>query len=75
MSATELLAAALKLPPAEREALANQILDTLGPPDTGTDARTDAEFEAELNRRRDEARRDPSVMIPWEEVRKGLWEG
>lgn len=66
----ELLAAALKLTPDERNELAEQLLDSLDPADTGIDAMTDEEFKAELDRRAAEAERDPSVMIPWEEVRK-----
>jgi putative addiction module component (TIGR02574 family) len=30
----------------------------------------DEEFAAELDRRAEEARRDPSVVIPWEQVRE-----
>lgn len=72
---TELLAAALKLSPEEREALAERLWDSLGPPDTGIDAMSEAELEVELNRRREEARRDPSVMVPWEEVKRKLLAG
>ena len=71
-TAAEVLSAALKLSPEEREDLAEQLFDSLDGPGNAIDAMTDAEFEAELARRREEARRDPSVMIPWEEVRREL---
>lgn len=71
----ELLAAALKLPPDEREALAERLWASLDPPGTGIDEMTDEELKAELDRRAEEAERDPSVMIPWEEVRKRALEG
>lgn len=72
MSSTvaDLLAAALKLPPEERQELADRLLDSLDPPDTGIDPMTDAEFEAELKRRMEESDRDPTVRIPWEQVRE-----
>jgi putative addiction module component (TIGR02574 family) len=66
----ELLAAALKLPPEERQELADRLLDSLDPPASAIDRMTDAEFEAELTRRMDESDRDPSVRIPWEQVRE-----
>jgi putative addiction module component (TIGR02574 family) len=72
MSSTvaDLLAAALALPPEEREELATRIFDSLDPPASAIDRMTDAEFEAELTRRMDESDRDPSVRIPWEQVRE-----
>lgn len=65
----ELLAAALTLSPVEREELAGRLWDSLDPP-PDVDATTEEEFFAELDRRAEEARRDPSVMIPWEQVRE-----
>jgi hypothetical protein len=38
-------------------------------PVLSTDYMTEEEFVAELNRRAEEAERDPSVCIPWEVVR------
>ncbi len=69
---TELLAAALKLSPDEREDLAEQLWDSLDAPGSAVDEMTDAELEAELNRRRDESLRDPSAAVPWEEVRRHM---
>ena len=66
----DLLAAALKLPPEDREALADHFRDSLDPPGSDIDRMTDAEFEAELNRRAAESDRDPSSRIPWEQVRE-----
>ncbi len=68
-TSAELLAAALKLPPAEREELAERLLDSL---DDGhcVDDMTDDELKAELDRRHAEFLADPSVGIPWEEVQR-----
>ena len=73
-TSAELLDAALKLPPAEREELAERLLDSL---DDGrsVDDMTDDELKAELDRRHAESLADPSVLIPWEEVRKRIAEG
>jgi len=65
--ATELLTAVLKLGDGERSELAERIWDSLEP--AGSDGIADEEFEAELNRRYEEARRDPTVLIPWDTVR------
>jgi putative addiction module component (TIGR02574 family) len=73
-AAADLLAAALKLSPEDREELVGELWDSLDPPESDIDRMTDEEFEAELNRRREESRRDPSVMIPWEEVQRQLQE-
>ncbi len=73
-AAAELLAAALKLSPEEREDVAEELLHSLEPPESDIDRMTDEEFEAELNRRAEELRRDPSAGIPWEEARRQLFE-
>lgn len=65
----ELLAAALKLPPAEREQLADRLLDSLEEGPT-VDDMTDDELKAELDRRHAEYLADPSVGIPWEDVQR-----
>lgn len=67
--ADELLAQILRLPEEEQEELVERLLDALGPPPSAIDLMTDEEFAAELERRAEEARRDPSVLIPWEQVR------
>jgi len=69
-TAAEVLSAALKLSPEEREHLAEQLFESLERPGNAIDEMTDVEFEAELARRIEEAERDPSVMIPWEQVRE-----
>ena len=66
----ELLAAALTLSPAEQEELADRLWDHLDPPPADIDAMTEEEFAAELDRRHAEYLRDPSVGIPWEQVRE-----
>jgi putative addiction module component (TIGR02574 family) len=68
-TAQAILAAALSLPDLEREEVAEHLLESLPPPD-GYEEVTEEEFFAELERRREEAERDPSVLIPWEEVQR-----
>lgn len=60
------LDAALRLPDDDREALAERLWETLGE----DESEEDAEFAAELERRAAEAERDPSVLMPWEQVRE-----
>ncbi|HVK13183.1 MAG TPA: addiction module protein [Gemmataceae bacterium] len=67
--ADELLAKILRLPDEEQTELVERLLDALGPPESAIDRMTDEEFAAELARRAEEARRDPSVLIPWDQVR------
>jgi putative addiction module component (TIGR02574 family) len=64
-TATELMDAAPKLPPADREELAERLLDSLP-------LAADEEFAAELRRRMAESDRDPSARIPWAQVRE-MW--
>jgi len=68
----EILNAALKLSPEERESVVEQLIESLDGPGNPIDAMNDEEFEAELNRRHEEARRDPSSLIPWEEVKRRM---
>jgi putative addiction module component (TIGR02574 family) len=65
---TELLTAAMALSPAEREELADSLWASLDPPDAFA-GMTEDEFVAELNRRAAELKSDPSLGVPWEEVR------
>ncbi len=66
---SELLASALLLSPEEREELADCLWDSLEPPDPHADM-TEDEFAAELERRHQEFQRDPSLGVPWEEVKR-----
>jgi putative addiction module component (TIGR02574 family) len=68
--ATQLLAELLALPADEREELLDQTCEALGPPDY--EEISEAEFAAEVARRAEECRRDPSAVVPWEEVRRQL---
>jgi putative addiction module component (TIGR02574 family) len=61
--------AALALSEDERVLLVQRLLDTLPP---GACQYTEDELAEELDRRAEEARRDPSALIPWEEVRRRL---
>jgi putative addiction module component (TIGR02574 family) len=65
----ELLAEVLRFPADEQEEFIERLLDAVGPPPSDIDRMTDEAFAAELERRAEEARRDPSVLIPWEQVR------
>ena len=67
---TTLLAEAMNLPEGEREQLAYALLDSLDGSPSNIDAMTDEEFKAELDRRQEEFLRDPSVGVPWEEVKR-----
>jgi putative addiction module component (TIGR02574 family) len=73
--AAELLAEAVKLSEEDRAELADQLLESIEPTGTELVHLTEEEFAAELERRHQEFLRDPSVGIPWEEVkRRGLRE-
>jgi putative addiction module component len=61
-----ILAAALALPEAERAWLADQLDESL----EIEDLQADADLLAELKRRADEAKRDPTVLAPWSEVQR-----
>lgn len=66
-----ILKAALSLPEAERELLIEDLIESL-PPDT--ESLSDEEMLAELERRRAEVEQGLVKPIPWEEVRRHLWE-
>ena len=65
---SELLTSALVLSPTEREELADCSWDSIGSADDYA-GMTEEEFVAELNRRAAELRADPSLGVPWDEVR------
>jgi putative addiction module component (TIGR02574 family) len=65
MSATEILANVRKLRPEERRVIAEALLDELEPEES-------PEFIAELERRAEDALKNPDDCIPWEEVRADL---
>jgi putative addiction module component (TIGR02574 family) len=67
--ADEILAEVLRFPADVRDEFIERLLDAAEPPPSHIDRMTDDEFAAELDRRAEEARRDPSVLIPWEQVR------
>jgi putative addiction module component (TIGR02574 family) len=63
----------VKLSEEDRAELADQILESINPNGTELVHLTEEEFAAKLERRHQEFLRDPSVGIPWEEVkRRGL---
>lgn len=59
--------AALALPEMERALLADKLYESLLP---DHEALTDEQLFVELERRHEEAQRDPSVLIPWAELEK-----
>ena len=65
-AAKALLELAKTLAPEERAMLAEQLLETLDP---DSDAEIEAAWAAEVASRAEEAERDPSVLVPWTEVR------
>jgi len=62
----------LKLPVAERIDLAMALWDSIAEPELQAHLPLTPEQAAELDRRLDEHRRDPSSAIPWEEVQRRL---
>lgn len=70
---TELFAAALKLNSSDREELATMLYDSL---DTaGIEDLSEEEFHAELIRRSEESRKDPSSVVSLEELKRRLGDG
>ncbi|HEY3855925.1 MAG TPA: addiction module protein [Verrucomicrobiae bacterium] len=65
MSATEILAKARELPPEERREIVEALLGDL-------ELDESPEFIAELERRAEEARKNPDDSVPWEQVRANL---
>lgn len=67
----ELLKAALRLGERERSELVDRIQESMdSSAGSDIDAMTDVEFEAEIKRRHEEYLRDPSVGVPWEDVKR-----
>lgn len=72
MSATELLNAVLQLPIEDRRELIQKACESLGDDfaEDGWLFADSPEFVAEIERRMDEAERDPSCLSDWEDVRE-----
>ena len=66
-----LLQELLQLTPAERIQLAEDLWDSISEDSSNLPPLTEEE-RAELKRRLEEHRRDPSTAVPWEEVRARL---
>jgi putative addiction module component (TIGR02574 family) len=62
--------AALALSEDERFLLVERLLESLPPPRSQIDDLADDEFDAELDRRAEELKRDPSQGVPWQDVFK-----
>jgi putative addiction module component (TIGR02574 family) len=69
---SDLLAELLKLSPAERIQLAEDLWDSVAADPEGLPPLSDAQ-RAEIERRVSEHRRDPSSAVTWDEVRARLW--
>jgi putative addiction module component (TIGR02574 family) len=65
-----LLAEALKLSNPERQELVDGLLNSIDSESSDIDSLSEEDFEKELNRRHEEFLRDPSVGIPFEEVKR-----
>lgn len=63
-----LLTAVLALPNSERVLLLDELLGPGRP--AGFEELDDESLEAELDRRYEEYRRDPSTAVPWSEIRR-----
>jgi len=66
---SELLKAAMKLPPEGRAALAGALIDSL---EEGVDSSAESEWEAEIWRRLKEIDLGNIKMIPWAEAREKI---
>jgi putative addiction module component (TIGR02574 family) len=64
----ELLRKALALPPADRAALANTLLDSL----ETTDESVQAAWDEEVARRIQDLKAGKAVTVPWEELQREL---
>ena len=65
----EILKAALCLSETERLQLVDCLMETLPPENPDL---SEEEFAAELERRHLEALRDPTVLVPWSELKREL---
>ena len=70
----EIRAAAMRLTEEERGELAEMLWESLdgdgpGGPHLSLDGVTGEELHRELERRAEEARKDPTASLPWEQVR------
>lgn len=69
---TSNLSELLKLTPAERIQLAQDLWDSIPEEEPEVLALTEEEYQ-ELNRRLADHERDPSTALAWEDVRARLW--
>jgi len=66
-AAHDLLEEAKRLPAEDRAMVAERLLETLDPEG---DVDVEAAWLAEVSARAEEARRDPSVLVEWADVKK-----
>ena len=67
--ASQVLSDALGLPEPDRVRIVQQLLETLLPDEP---ALADDELEAELDRRLQEFRQDPTAAVPWSELKREI---
>jgi len=71
---TEKIMAEIELLPKDEQAfIAGRILDNLNEQDSAFDPEVEAAWEKEIARRIEEIDSGKAELIPWEEVRKQLW--
>lgn len=66
---SNLLYEVLQLSETDRSELTERLLESFDHLRSDLDRTTDTEFRTELDRRQEEARNDPSILIPWDQVR------
>jgi putative addiction module component (TIGR02574 family) len=69
-NARDVLATALQLPEEDRAAVAEELLASFDPELGKSDPTDDVELLAELDRRAEELRRNPSAGLPWDVVKE-----
>lgn len=67
--AAQILHEALELPPEQRAALADSLLDSL---DTEVDADVEQAWREEIERRVESVRNGTAMLVPWEDVQARL---
>jgi putative addiction module component (TIGR02574 family) len=70
MNRDQLLTLALELPPEERAALADELIESLSPP---PDDEIDAAWREEVRRRLERLDSGQATTIPWAEARRRIW--
>jgi putative addiction module component (TIGR02574 family) len=70
MNQEQLPALALELPPEERAALVERLLQSLDP---SVDADVEADWSEEIRRRLERLNSGQATTVPWDEARRRIW--